>query len=119
MFTPRGHGELNYITSWPTLTFLLRRKAMWAGSWPIEQSVKRTELASFIDKGSGRVKMIYALTHDCQGTLRHRLHGGSHPHVHRYYRCYGVRGITALLVPRSESRSAIFSGARAWVRTAC
>jgi len=27
-------------------------------SWPIEQSVMRTELASFIDKGSGRVKMV-------------------------------------------------------------
>jgi hypothetical protein len=27
-------------------------------AWPIEQSVKRTELASFIDKGSSRVKMV-------------------------------------------------------------
>jgi hypothetical protein len=29
---------------------------MWAGSWPIGQSVKRTELASFIDKDSSRVE---------------------------------------------------------------
>ena len=29
---------------------------MWADSWPIKQSVMRTELASFIDKGSSRVE---------------------------------------------------------------